>query len=524
HILGHEENDFMRPMILNVARTVPKAPSALTASSINATRLDLAWKDNSTDETGFSIQRRAGGSTDAWIQIGAVVPNVRSYSDFTVADSAKYDYRVTAYNQAGDSVPSNIASVGVPKVNVSGTITSAGLPVSGLLVSVSDGQTALTDVTGAYTYSVPVGFTGTSTPITYGYQYSPAAYTYTSLVANKTAQDFTATPVITLSGRVTVGATALAGATITFSSGGTATTDASGNYSKVLVAPYTGTLVATKAGYFITPIPITITAATADMPGQNFSAVTGFVVSGKVTANTANGAGIPGVAVAIAGGYTSLTDATGAYSTVVPSRYSGTLTPSKVGYTFTPTSITLNRIAANTTGQNFTGRAIWPVTGTVTTGVTPLAGVTVTFSGTGGGTATTSAAGTYAFNAVANWSGTITPTLRGTLFLPASVTVANLAAARTQNFSTAQTIAGTTRLASNNSNVSGVTLTYTGTAGGVTFNGTVTSSATGTFTITVPTGWVGTVSAASTGRTWSTVTAMPMTVNANVAAVAFRGL
>ncbi len=522
HILGHEENDFMRPMILNVARTAPKAPSALTATSINANRLDLAWKDNSTDETGFSLQRRAGGSTDPWVQVGAVVPNVRSYSDFTVVNGSKYDYRVVAYNQAGDSAPSNIATLGVATVSVTGTATKAGAPVQDILISISNGQTALTDASGVYTFSVPVGFTGTATPVTSGYVYTPAARTYTNLRANQTSQDFTAATAITVSGRVTAGATALASATVTFSTGETATTDANGNYSRVVLSPYTGSFTASKTGYYITPFPIVLTGATTDLPGQNFSAVAGFSVAGRLTTNGTTG--IAGVAVAFSGGSTIVTDATGNYSVMVPSRYSGAITPSKAGYLFTPTSITLNRIAANTTGQNFTGRAIWPVTGTVTSGATPLAGVTVTFSGTGGGTATTSAAGTYTFNAPGGWSGTITPAMRGTIFLPASVTVANLAAARTQNFSTAQTIAGTTRLASNNSNVNGVTLTYTGTAGGAAFNGSVTSSATGTFTITVPTGWVGTVTAASTGRTWSTTTVMPMTVNANVAALAFRGI
>ncbi len=521
HILGHEENDFMRPMILNVATTVPKGPSVLTAKSINATRLDLAWKDNSTDETGFSIQRRAGGSSNDWVQIGAVVPNVRSFSDFNVTNGSSYDYRVVAYNQAGESAPSNIATIGVSTVSVAGTVTSSGVPVQDILISISNGQTVLTDASGVYTFSVPVGFTGTATPITSGYAYTPSKRTYTTLATDQTGQNYTAATVITVSGKVAAGATALVGATVTFSTGETATTDASGNYSRTLNSPYTGSFSASKAGYYITPFPIVLTGATTDLPGQNFSAVTGFSVSGRVTAN---GNGIAGVAVAFASGSTLITDAAGNYSAMVPSRYSGTLTPSKAGYTFTPTSITLNRIAANTTGQNFTGRAVWPITGTVTSGAMPLAGVTVTFSGGGGGgNATTTAVGTYTFSATAGWSGTITPTLRGTLFLPASVTVANLAAAKAQNFSTAQTLAGTTRLASNNSSVSGVTLTATGTAGGAPFTASATSSGTGTFTLTVPTGWVGTVTAVSTGRTWTTTTGMPMTVNANVATLAFLG-
>ena len=514
HILGHEENDFMRPMVLNVAVSVPAAASGLIATLMNTNRVDLSWLDNATNETGFTIQRRAGGTSDAWTTLGTAVPNVRSFSDFTVADPAKYDYRVIAYNQAGDGAPSNIASVGVATVRVSGHIAIGATPLQGILISVSNGQSALTNATGDYFFTVPVGFTGTATPVTRGYVYSPTSYSYTNVTTPQTAQNFSATTVITVSGKVTSGLTNLAGVTITFSTGQTATTAANGTYSVVLPSPYTGTITATKAAFFITPVPITLTGAITDQSGQNFSAVTGIAVSGTVTLN---GTGLAGVAVAFSGGYTPITAANGTFSTYVARNYSGTITPSKAGYAFTPATRTLNRITATTTGQTFTARASWPISGTITSNGAGLAGVTVTFSG-GAGTATTSGTGAYSFIANAGWTGTITPTLRGFTFLPASVAITNLAAAQTKNFATAQTIAGTTRRKSNNANVANVTLTATG-------GYTATSAANGTYTLTVPTGWTGTITASGGGfATWTTTTVMPVpAVLANITGVPFLG-
>ena len=56
HILGHEENDMMRPIIFQVP---PPAPSNLVATPDQTVtgQVDLTWTDNSASETGFTLQR-----------------------------------------------------------------------------------------------------------------------------------------------------------------------------------------------------------------------------------------------------------------------------------------------------------------------------------------------------------------------------------------------------------------------------------------------------------------------------------
>ena len=86
----------------------PAAPSGLTATTVDQQRIDLAWTDNSADESGFELQR----STDAFatvvvINLGA---NVTSFSNTGLAASTTYSYRVLAKNTGGSSGFSNTAT------------------------------------------------------------------------------------------------------------------------------------------------------------------------------------------------------------------------------------------------------------------------------------------------------------------------------------------------------------------------------------------------------------------------------
>lgn len=88
----------------------PAAPSGLTATTFDHQRIDLAWTDNSANESGFELQRStdnfAVGGTITVINIGA---NITSYSNTGLAASTQYFYRVLAKNAGGSSDFSNTA-------------------------------------------------------------------------------------------------------------------------------------------------------------------------------------------------------------------------------------------------------------------------------------------------------------------------------------------------------------------------------------------------------------------------------
>jgi hypothetical protein len=84
-----------------------------TAGLSSATQITLTWRDNSTNEDGFSIERRVGtgGIYQALVRVGS---NIVSYTDPNLSDATTYCYRVAAYNSSGSSSYSNENCVTIP--------------------------------------------------------------------------------------------------------------------------------------------------------------------------------------------------------------------------------------------------------------------------------------------------------------------------------------------------------------------------------------------------------------------------
>ena len=97
--------------------TPPAAPTQLTASYSESVGVTLAWTDNSSDEAGFTIERRPAGFSFA--RRDGTDANVTAYVDRLLYPSTTYTYRLRAFNSGGDSPWSNEASV----------TTAAGVPV-----------------------------------------------------------------------------------------------------------------------------------------------------------------------------------------------------------------------------------------------------------------------------------------------------------------------------------------------------------------------------------------------------------
>ncbi|GEM_PF-253765 len=86
--------------------TAPTSPTSLAAASTSSSQINLAWQDNSTDETGFKVDRRLT-PTDAWTTITTTNANATSFNNTNLTDGTKYFYRVYAFNANGNSTFSN---------------------------------------------------------------------------------------------------------------------------------------------------------------------------------------------------------------------------------------------------------------------------------------------------------------------------------------------------------------------------------------------------------------------------------
>ena len=88
---------------------VPGAPSALAATAVSGSQINLTWTQGAGNEDGFKIERGTSAS-GPWTQIATVGINATSYSNAGLLGNTRYYYRVRSYNTAGNSAYSNTAN------------------------------------------------------------------------------------------------------------------------------------------------------------------------------------------------------------------------------------------------------------------------------------------------------------------------------------------------------------------------------------------------------------------------------
>ncbi len=124
---------------------IPNAPSNLSASVASNNQIDLHWTDNSTDESGYIIQRKTSGNN--FVDLDSTASNITTFSDVNVQVNTTYTYRVCSYNSEGNSnqytnedsaiivfnvvvlpTVNTIAASGIDTINavLSGEVTSDG--------------------------------------------------------------------------------------------------------------------------------------------------------------------------------------------------------------------------------------------------------------------------------------------------------------------------------------------------------------------------------------------------------------
>jgi len=100
--------------------TIPIAPTNLQGT-VNGTEIDLSWTNNATNQQGFKIYKSINGITYSLL----TTTSNTSYADTGLA-AGTYYYYVTAYNNQGESNPSNVVRKEVimsAPTNLVGTIT-----------------------------------------------------------------------------------------------------------------------------------------------------------------------------------------------------------------------------------------------------------------------------------------------------------------------------------------------------------------------------------------------------------------
>ncbi len=93
----------------------PNPPSGLTAAG-QTRAVQLDWLDNADNELGFKIERRITNPLGSYETVHTTGSNVVTYTDTGLIGSVEYEYRVRAYNNNGQSMPSNaVRETAVPE-------------------------------------------------------------------------------------------------------------------------------------------------------------------------------------------------------------------------------------------------------------------------------------------------------------------------------------------------------------------------------------------------------------------------
>jgi hypothetical protein len=174
HLLGHEENDMMRPIEFDAAKALAAAPVLSRVGTGPVTGpVNLTWTDGTPNglplgspagEIGFRVERAPVtlGVVGTFAKIGTTLANKTTFSDTTAVLNGSYEYRVIAFNAAGDSTSNSVFTLG--SFTLSGTLTgNGGLLMAGARVYLNNATTgigvanALADANGVYTLTAPAG-------------------------------------------------------------------------------------------------------------------------------------------------------------------------------------------------------------------------------------------------------------------------------------------------------------------------------------------------------------------------------
>lgn len=98
---------------------LPSAPTDLVAVAVGGCQVILAWTEGGDGSNGFRIERAADkGPSSPFVEIGGVGRRVTAFRDGSVMPRTTYIYRVHAWNDSGDSSPSNVVEVTTPEAGI----------------------------------------------------------------------------------------------------------------------------------------------------------------------------------------------------------------------------------------------------------------------------------------------------------------------------------------------------------------------------------------------------------------------
>ena len=114
--------------------SAPAAPTSLVATALSESSISLTWTDNSTNETGFKVER-ATSASGPFTLITTTLANSPTFSDTGLTASTTYYYRVRATNIVGDSANTTVAQATTSAPSSTSPAAPSGLTATAVSAS-----------------------------------------------------------------------------------------------------------------------------------------------------------------------------------------------------------------------------------------------------------------------------------------------------------------------------------------------------------------------------------------------------
>lgn len=161
----------------NATAATLAAPTALTATVASATQITLAWTDNTSYETQYSIERSPNG-TSSWTVLGTVATNVTTTTNSGLTAGTAYYYRVRAYDSTNYSGYSNTANQTIRTITATAGANGAITPTGTVGVANGSNQT--------FTITPNSGYKIATVTVNGGAAATNPTYTFTNVTSNQT--------------------------------------------------------------------------------------------------------------------------------------------------------------------------------------------------------------------------------------------------------------------------------------------------------------------------------------------------
>ncbi len=99
--LSSSEGQNAPYLVIGGSKDLVPTPTEFSGRAVSTSQIDLWWKDNSSSEDGFKIERKNPGK-NFYSKVGEVGANVTTFSDTTALPTQVYTYRVRAYENADE--------------------------------------------------------------------------------------------------------------------------------------------------------------------------------------------------------------------------------------------------------------------------------------------------------------------------------------------------------------------------------------------------------------------------------------